>query len=37
MAKLVTREWEKGYKDSVQVLGNEGMNAVAAIEQTMKR
>ncbi|MBN4062503.1 MAG: hypothetical protein COA57_15825 [Flavobacteriales bacterium] len=37
LAKLVTNEWGKGYKDSFQVLGNEGMNAVATIEQTMKR
>ena len=35
MTNLVTLEWGKGYKDSLQVLGNKGMNTVTTIEQTM--
>ena len=37
VANLVAREWEKGYKDSCDLLGKKGMNALAEIEKTMKK
>ncbi|MBL4577151.1 MAG: MarR family transcriptional regulator [Flavobacteriales bacterium] len=36
VAGLVTKEWEKGFKDAFDLLGNKGMNAVAELEQKMK-
>ncbi len=37
VAKLVAREWAKGYKDSCDLLGEKGMNALTEIEKTMKK
>ncbi len=37
VTKLVACEWEKGYKDASDLLGEKGMNALAEIEKTMKR
>ena len=37
VANLVAHEWEKGYKDSCDLLGEKGMNALAEIEKTMKK
>ena len=37
VAKLVAREWEKGYKDSCDLLGKKGMNALGEIEKTIKK
>lgn len=37
VAKLVACEWEKGYKDASDLLGEKGMNALAEIEKTMKK
>lgn len=36
VANLVAHEWEKGYKDSCDLLGEKGMNALEEIEKTIK-
>ena len=36
MAGLVTNEWEKGYNDAFDLIGNNGMDAVTEIERSMK-
>ena len=37
LSKLVAREWEKGFNDAYDLLGDKGMNAVAELEQSMSR
>ena len=35
LARVVAREWEKGFNDAYDALGDKGMNAVAELEQSM--
>ena len=37
VSNLVAREWEKGYKDSCELLGEKGMSALAEIQKIMKK
>jgi len=35
ITNLVAHEWEKGYKDSIDLLGEKGMKALSVIEKAM--